>query len=85
MGQVAFIQDLYRAGLPSEIIREILPCTGPTPPRGDGAALIARVRQIRDRLADQEQLLAQRRQMLERYLSGAAMPAEADAHLRPTA
>ncbi len=73
--QVAFIQDLYSAGLPSEVIREILPCTGAAGPTGDCSALQARVQQVRDRLAHQEQQIAQRREMLERYLSGNAAPA----------
>lgn len=73
--QVAFIQDLYRAGLSSDIIREIIPCAGAAPSKGDCTALVARVRQVREQLAQQEQQLAERRQMLERYLSGAATPA----------
>ncbi|GGP65895.1 MerR family transcriptional regulator [Saccharothrix coeruleofusca] len=72
--QVAFIQDLYRAGLPSEVIREVIPCAGSKQPTGDCAALVARARQVRDQLAQQEQQLAERRRMLERYLSGAAVP-----------
>jgi DNA-binding transcriptional MerR regulator len=78
---VAFIQDLYRAGLSSEIIRQILPCAGSAQPQGDCTELLARVRQVRDQLAHQEQQLALRREMLERYLSGAAAPAGFDAHL----
>ncbi|MBR7828321.1 MerR family transcriptional regulator [Actinospica sp. MGRD01-02] len=77
---VAFIQDLYRAGLPSEIIRQILPCAGSAEPQGDCGALLARVEQVRDQLAQQEQQLSLRREMLERYLSGAAAPAGLDAH-----
>ncbi|GGU15462.1 MerR family transcriptional regulator [Lentzea flava] len=75
--QVAFIQDLYQAGLPSEVIRDIIPCTGQKPPQDEGecAALVDRVRQVRDQLAHQERQLAERREMLERYLSGAAAPA----------
>ncbi|WP_042397295.1 MerR family transcriptional regulator [Streptacidiphilus carbonis] len=73
--QVAFIQDLYRAGLPSQIIRDILPCTAPAPPTGECTQLLARVRQVRDELARQEQQIAQRREMLDRYLSGRAAPA----------
>ncbi|MFF4491050.1 MerR family transcriptional regulator [Streptomyces sp. NPDC001544] len=78
---VAFIQDLYRAGLSSEIIRQILPCAGSVQPQGNCTELLARVRQVRDQLAHQEQQLALRREMLERYLSGAATPAGLDAHL----
>ncbi|MDX3853403.1 MerR family transcriptional regulator [Streptomyces sp. AK02-01A] len=79
--QVAFIQDLYRAGLTSEIIREIIPCAGSKRPDGDCDALVGRVRQVRDQLAQQEKQLAERREMLERYLSGAALPAGLDSHL----
>ncbi|EHR50592.1 putative transcriptional regulator [Saccharomonospora marina XMU15] len=79
--QVTFIQDLYQAGLPSEIIRDIIPHTGPKPPQGECTALLDRVRQVRDQLAYQERQLAERREMLERYLSGAAAPANlATAH-----
>jgi len=78
--RVAFIQDLYRAGLPSEVIREIIPCVGGEQPTGDCSGLVDRVRQVRDRLAQQEQLIAQRRQMLESYLSGAAAPAAMTRH-----
>ncbi|WP_335974343.1 MerR family transcriptional regulator [Streptomyces sp. CA2R106] len=74
VGQVAFIQDLYRAGLPSQLIRDILPCTAPVPPAGDCTRLLARVREVRDELTRQEQQIAQRREMLDRYLSGAATP-----------
>jgi DNA-binding transcriptional MerR regulator len=73
--QVAFIQDLYSAGLPSEVIREILPCAGAAGPTGDCAALQARVQEVRDRLARQERQIAERREMLERYLSGVEAPA----------
>jgi DNA-binding transcriptional MerR regulator len=73
--QVAFIQDLYSAGLPSEVIREILPCAGTAGPTGDCTALQARVQEVRDRLARQERQIAQRREMLERYLAGDAAPA----------
>lgn len=74
--RVAFIQDLYSAGLPSEVIREIIPCAGGEHPTGDCSALQDRVRKVRDRLARQEQLIAQRREMLESYLSGTAAPAD---------
>lgn len=76
--RVAFIQDLYSAGLSSEVIREIIPCAGGEHPTGDCSALHDRVRQVRDRLARQEQQLAQQRQVLDSYLSGAAVPAAYD-------
>ncbi|MFC4071374.1 MerR family transcriptional regulator [Actinoplanes subglobosus] len=72
---VAFIQDLYSAGLPSEVVREILPCAGTAGPTGDCGALQARVREVRDRLARQERQITDRREMLDRYLSGVETPA----------
>lgn len=75
VGQVALIQDLYRAGLSSPLIRDIIPCVEPESSGGDCGALVARVRQVRDHLARQERQLAERREMLERYLSGSASPA----------
>ncbi|MDG4814827.1 MerR family transcriptional regulator [Micromonospora sp. WMMD956] len=74
--RVAFIQDLYSAGLPSEVIRKILPCSSGQHPTGDCSALYEQVRQVRDRLARQEQLIAQRRAMLDSYLSGIASPGD---------
>ncbi|MFE7115599.1 MerR family transcriptional regulator [Streptomyces sp. NPDC057654] len=84
--QVAFIQDLYRAGLPSQIIRDILPCTASTPPpAGECTQLLARVREVRDELARQEQQIAQRREMLDRYLAGTETPAGLDGPSRCSA
>ncbi|WFE65057.1 MerR family transcriptional regulator [Micromonospora sp. WMMD714] len=83
--RVAFIQDLYGAGVPSEVIREILPCSSGRHPTGDCSALYERVRQIRDRLAQQERLIGQRREMLDSYLSGAASPADIAVPSRGTA
>jgi DNA-binding transcriptional MerR regulator len=71
---VAFIQDLYRAGLPSKVIRDILPCSQPPGPNGDCAALKERIREVRDDLAAREQSIAERRQTLDAYLAGADMP-----------
>ncbi|MGQ4514549.1 MerR family transcriptional regulator [Streptomyces sp. DW26H14] len=79
--RVAFIQDLYRAGLSSEVVRDIVPCAGAERPAGDCAGLLRRVRQVRDQLAEQEAQLAARREMLERYLAGAALPAGLDSPL----
>ncbi|MGP2435942.1 MerR family transcriptional regulator [Streptomyces sp. JW3] len=73
--QVAFIQDLYRAGLSSEIIRDILPCTTDAGPQSDCGLLRSRVERVRDQLADQERQLAERRETLERYLAGSDAPA----------
>ncbi|MBM2616163.1 MerR family transcriptional regulator [Actinoplanes sp. LDG1-06] len=71
---VAFIQDLYRAGLPSEIIRDILPCALNTTPDGDCNAMMTRVLQVRDELQHQEDRLRERRETLESYLTKLATP-----------
>lgn len=72
---VAFIQDLYRAGLSSAVIREVLPClrTG-QPQTGDCSAILNRVREVRDELALREERIKEHRQMLDDFLSGAATP-----------
>jgi DNA-binding transcriptional MerR regulator len=66
---VAFIQDLFHAGLSSEVIREILPCARDEHPRDDCAELLTRVREVRDELMRQEQFIAERRQRLDTYLA----------------
>lgn len=71
---VAFIQDLFAAGLSSRIVRDIIPCAadggGGVPP----ADLLARVERVRDDLELQEQRLRTRRQTLDAYLSDRATP-----------
>jgi DNA-binding transcriptional MerR regulator len=66
---VAFIQDLFHAGLSSDVVRDILPCGRDEHPRGDCAELLTRVRQVRDELMRQEQHIAERRQRLDTYLA----------------
>jgi DNA-binding transcriptional MerR regulator len=66
---VAFVQDMFRAGLSSDVIRDILPCARDEHPRGDCAELLARVRQVRDELLRQEQHIAERRRRLDTYLA----------------
>lgn len=77
---VAFIQDLYSAGLPSEIIKDIIPCVRQEQPKGDCAALMARVRNVRDELVRQEQRITERRQTLDRYLARSSTPRGAYDH-----
>ncbi|NDK32787.1 MerR family transcriptional regulator [Nesterenkonia sp. Hz 6-5] len=72
--RVAFIQDLFSAGLSSQVIRNTLPLAGDTGPEADCSALLARVREVRDELAQQERRLAQRRKTLDSYLAGEATP-----------
>ena len=72
---VAFIQDLYRAGLTSSVIREVLPwLRSGQQPAGDCSAILDRVREVRDELALREERMKERRQMLDDFLSGAASP-----------
>ncbi|WP_084794067.1 MerR family transcriptional regulator [Actinokineospora bangkokensis] len=66
---VAFVQDMFHAGLSSDVIRDILPCAGGERPRGDCAALLTRVRQVRDELVQQEHRIAERRKRLDTYLA----------------
>ncbi|MEU2773293.1 hypothetical protein ABZ646_10225 [Streptomyces sp. NPDC007162] len=66
---VAFVRDMFHAGLASDVIRDFLPCARDEHPRGDCAELLARVRQVRDELARQEHHIAERRRPLDTYLA----------------
>jgi DNA-binding transcriptional MerR regulator len=70
---VAFVQDLFAAGLSSRLLREIIPCASgseaPPPPE-----LLAQVEKVRDDLVHQEQRLRSRRQTLDDYLADRAAP-----------
>lgn len=79
---VAFIQDLLKAGLTSEIIRDILPCVQDEQPQGDCSALLARVREVRDELVRREQHIAERRSTLDSYLTGTSTPRGTGLHAR---
>ena len=72
--RVAFIQDLFSAGLSSTVIRNSLPLAGDTRTEVDCSALLVRVREVRDALVRQERRLAQRRKTLDSYLAGDATP-----------
>jgi DNA-binding transcriptional MerR regulator len=71
---VAFIQDLYRAGLPSKVIRDVLPCAQTRGAPGDCSGLVVRIREVRDELASQERRIAERRRTLDAYLAGVDAP-----------
>ncbi|MGW4059327.1 MerR family transcriptional regulator [Amycolatopsis sp. NPDC004747] len=66
---VAFVQDMFHAGLSSDVVREILPCARGEHPGGDCAGLVARVREVRDELLRQEHQIAERRRRLDTYLA----------------
>ena len=66
---VAFIQDLFSAGLPSDVVRDVLPCRLGQRPAGDCSALLARARQVRAALVEQEERIAQRRRTLDQFLT----------------
>lgn len=71
---VAFVQDLFAAGLSSRLLREIIPCVAGN---GDGpppAELLAQVEKVRDDLAHQEERLRSRRQTLDDYLANRTAP-----------
>ncbi|WP_127500925.1 MerR family transcriptional regulator [Actinoplanes solisilvae] len=67
---VSFIQDMFQAGLPSEVIRDILPCAvhDESYDEDDCDALMARVQAVRDELLRQEDRLRSRRETLDDYL-----------------
>jgi DNA-binding transcriptional MerR regulator len=80
VGAVATIRSLLDLGFPSELIGRILPCTGDAGPvEGECTALLARVAEIRDDMAEKAHRLGQTRDALTRFLevsapAGATVP-----------
>jgi DNA-binding transcriptional MerR regulator len=70
---VAFIQDLFSAGLPSDVVRDVLPCRHGERPPGNCSALLARAQQVRAALVEQEERIAQRRRTLDHFLAKGAV------------
>jgi DNA-binding transcriptional MerR regulator len=66
---VAFIQDLFSAGLPSDVVRDVLPCAHGERPTGNCSDLLARAQQVRAALVEQEERIAQRRRTLDHFLT----------------
>ena len=68
---VATIQDLLGAGLSTDVIRDILPCTTQERPHPAAACadLVARVVAIRDGLEQQAARITAHRERLDRYLT----------------
>jgi DNA-binding transcriptional MerR regulator len=71
---VEFIQDLFAAGLSSEILRDIMPCITDGHAQTSCADLVVLVGQVRDSLLNQERRIRARREKLEQYLSGQRTP-----------
>lgn len=80
---VGRIRDFLQAGLPTDLIRDILPCANGAPlPPGACPELVARVMSVRDGLERQAARLESHRESLDRYLAAAAedvSPGDADA------
>jgi DNA-binding transcriptional MerR regulator len=72
--QIEFIQDLFAAGLSSEVLRQIMPCVAESHPQEACVDLVARVQQVRDGLLEQELRIRARRENLEQYLGGQRSP-----------
>ncbi|MFJ3495301.1 MerR family transcriptional regulator [Streptomyces sp. NPDC086091] len=67
---VARIRALLAIGLPTETIREVLPCEGPAGPRPEVCpGLLARIAEIRDTTARQAADLTRTSDALTRYLT----------------
>jgi DNA-binding transcriptional MerR regulator len=70
---VRMIKRLLELGLPTEVIRDVLPCTGPAGPAGqDCGALMARVSVIRDEMADRAERFAAVSDALTRFIERSA-------------
>jgi DNA-binding transcriptional MerR regulator len=66
---VSRIQALLAIGLPTGVIRQILPCEGPDGPEpGACSGLLAKISQIRDSLSGQAEQLTRISASLTRYI-----------------
>jgi DNA-binding transcriptional MerR regulator len=69
---VVKIRSFIDLGFPTNLISQILPCTGDAGPiEGDCAALMARVREIRDEMDDKARRAADTRDVLTAFLAQA--------------
>ena len=73
------IKALIDIGIPTETIREILPCDGAGPQADHCAALVERITAVRDRLASQAEELTRTTRSLDAFLDVAMASAPARA------
>lgn len=71
---VLFIQDLFAAGLSSQLLREVMPCVAQGGTESTPTHLLERVEEVRNDLLQQERRLRARRQTLDDYLVGRRAP-----------
>ncbi|WP_231918953.1 MULTISPECIES: MerR family DNA-binding transcriptional regulator [unclassified Leifsonia] len=76
---VLFVQDLFAVGLPSRLLRDIIPCVAEGGTSSPPEDLLARVMAVRDDLLRQEHRLRERRKTLDDYLAGRLLPSGANA------
>ncbi|MFF9563827.1 MerR family DNA-binding transcriptional regulator [Leifsonia sp. NPDC014704] len=76
---VLFVQDLFAVGLPSRLLRDIIPCVAEGGTASPPEDLLARVTAVRDDLLRQEHRLRERRKTLDDYLAGRLLPSGATA------
>lgn len=78
--RVLHVRGLLASGLPTAIIREVLPCTGPAGPRAEACpGLLTRIGRIRDDVRARAARLAETGDALERFLASAPAPSRTDA------
>lgn len=72
---VAFIQDLFAAGLSSLLVKDVISCVAADPGGTPPPELLERVRQVRDDLVEQERRIRLRLDALDGYLRTQGVPA----------
>lgn len=74
--RVGRIRALLASGLPTKLIREVLPCTGPAGPRAEACpGLLSRIAQLRDDVRARAEELADASRALDRFLIDARQAA----------
>ncbi|MDM7856579.1 MerR family transcriptional regulator [Cellulomonas alba] len=74
VGDVRTIRSLLDLGFPTELIAQILPCTGEAGPVGDCTALMARATELRDDMDDKVRRLAAARDALSDFVARQGTP-----------
>lgn len=76
VNRVEMIKTLLGAGLPMDIVRDVLDCTAASSPNASACDIAPRMRMVRNRLRDQANQLQQQVDLLDRFLEMAeAAPA----------
>ncbi len=84
--RIGQVRGLLASGLPTAVIREVLPCTGPSGPQAKACpGLLARIAHIRDDIRARAARMADTADSLDKFLINAARAHHHASRARPRA